>query len=299
MDLESTNQPNKGPKRLGPKDDLFKQEILLRSGLETAFGFPSATPHSVFGNLTRPIESQVFLNLDNQQLLDIARDIRIFHERCLDESSLAFILTDCLLRRDRFVHQGHPETKISSLRRDKWRFQKEGPRDFQDRYYTYDWDIEPDITYMASVNMFNPSQRRKVYTDSFLNAELFGICPYLTIGFRSAKGWREHDSVNQVTAATLIWLHQRQRIRKQSGSIDYRVLKHYAFTFISTRVGVWQVSCTADGYLRRELDSCSLLTPEGLESFVQWNNAIHAWGLGLNAMTFKEDAENYFKGNEP
>lgn len=290
---------HEGREYLGPKDEQFAEEILQQCGLEIGIG-QTASVGSIFDGLQQPTESRVFIDLDDQRLHAIAMDICIFDIRRYDEDALAFLLSDFLLKRDHFIDPRGPKA-ITSLRRDKWKFHETGPQ-IPGREYYYDWNMEPDVTYMVSTNMFDPRQRRRIRrlgVSSSLFAEPNGICPYLTIEYKStAKGGKSQDAMNQVAAASIVWLNSRRRIRARSGSTVYEDLRHYAFTFPSDQAIVWETLCTQDGYVLRELDNCHLTTSEGLKRFIQWSNAIHAWGLGPNASTFNEDVENYLVGEE-
>lgn len=281
-----------GKAYVGPKDELFASEILRRCGLKNPI-YPTATMGSIFGGLQRPTESRVVIELDDQQLSAIATDVHIFETRRYDENTLAFLLVESLLKRDRFVDPFGPQTLLS-LRRDRWKIDRAGPEIPGHEYY-YDWIIEPDATYMVSVNMFEPRQRERMWAsaaDSFLLAEPHGVCPYLTVEYKStAKGGKAEDAVNQVTVASIIWLNQRRNIKARSGSTDYGDLRHYAVIFPSNQAIILETTCSEDGYVRRELDRCFLVRPEELKRFIQWSNAIHSWGLGPNASAFREDVE--------
>ena len=38
---------------------------------------------------------------------------------------------------------------------------------------------------------------------------------------------------------------------------------------------------------------------DDLELYIEWSNAIHAWGLGANATSFKEDIEKLVNPKTP
>lgn len=300
---ESTNHPAKKRKQddprkyIGPKDKLFATEILESCGLESRIRGRTALVGDVIDNSQNLTSSGVILNIDDQRLSDIADDINAYNFRCYDENSLAFVLVDSLLKRDVFSCPGGPKA-TRSLRRDKWKIQHAGPQISGNEYY-YDWDIEPDATYMISIDMFDHNQRKNIARTSELFAESYGVCPYLTIEYKSiAKGGKPQDALNQVAAASIVWLNHRKNIRRLIESTVFTDLKHYAFTFVSKHVTIWEVSCTENGYLLWELDECSLVTIEGIKSFIEWSNAIHTWGLGPNATAFKEDAEEFLRRKE-
>lgn len=281
---------------IGPKHEQFAMKILQQCArLEIRIRGSTALIGDIIEDSQNPTRSNVILNISDQRLSTIANDINAYHFRCYDENSLAFVLVDSLLKRDNFTGPGGPKATIS-LRRDKWRIPHAGPQIGDENQYYYDWDVESDAIYMISMDMFDHHQRGKIAMTSELSAEPYGVCPYLTIDYMSmAKGGKPQDAVNQVAAAAIIWLKRRRNLRKLIGSIVYIDLKHYAFTFASKHVTIWEASCTQFGYLLWELDECSLATTEGLRSFVQWSNAIHAWGLGPNATAFKEDAEEFLQ----
>ncbi|KAK2754016.1 hypothetical protein FQN54_007185 [Arachnomyces sp. PD_36] len=293
-DLEELSPP---PVHLDPQDELFLEKILYPCGLRRDFHSVLTTPRSVFGDLPRPTKSRVFLDLDTRQLIDISWHIELFHRQIYDQGSLSFVSANALLQRERYIDHTDPKG-IIPLRADKWKFQKVGGPQSFDKGYVYDWNIQPEVTYMISINSLTPHQQRKAMTNPTLLAESHGLCPYLTIEY--AKACKHEDAMRRIATASMVWLNQRRSIRKRAGSEVYTDLKHYAFTVSAVDAVVWEMVCTdadadgdGDGYVLRELGVCSLTNYIGLDRFVKWSNAVHAWGLGPYAEGFVEDVERY------
>jgi hypothetical protein len=287
-----------GRKYLAPKDDGFELHILGQCGVQIDSNSPLATSTSIFGTPTRPTtNSRVFLNPNIDEMREIARDFEVHYTRTYDENSLALLAADSLVLRDRYT--GRYDAKaLLSLRRDRWRPSIAGPEIPSHTHY-YDWAVEPDVTYAVSINMFDLELRKQMAKSigSSLFAEPDGVCPYLTVEYKSTeKGGRRSDAQNQVAAASVIWLYQRKQIRHQLKSTEYADLKHYSIIIVSNLFEVWESSCSEDGYAIRRLDKgLPLDSVEGVRRYVEWNNAIHSWGLGPHASAFRKDAEAFLQ----
>ena len=239
--------------------------------------------------------SRVFLDPDTDSVREIARDFEVYHTRKYDENSLAFLASESLVLRDRYVGR-HDAKALLSLRRDKRRPSMAGPEIPSHTHY-YDWAIEPDATYAVSINMFELELRKQMAMSigSSLLVEPDGVCPYLTVEYKSTeKGGRRSDAQNQLAAASVVWLNQRKQIRRQLKRTENTDLKHYSVIIISNHFEVWEMSCDGEGFNFRRLDKgLPLDSVEGVRRYVEWSNAIHAWGLGPHASAFRKDVEAF------
>ena len=185
----------------------------------------------------------------------------------------------------------------TSVRRDKWKPKKNGPS-IPAGGYIYDWDIEPDVTYSVSIRMFDLEHRKELIKDQnhpWL-AERFAVSPYLTIEYKcTEKTGKYSDAKHQNTVASILWLHQRKELRQELG-LPYDDLKHFSITFIDARFTIWEARFKDDSYYIQYLSRGDLTTIDGLKLYIEWNNAIHSWGLGANADSFKNDILTLFEG---
>ena len=216
----------------------------------------------------------MFLDFDSDRIKQVSNDFELLRERNYDETTLSFLLADTLVLRDHWVKNTGPEA-LTTLRRDKWRPRKRGP-EVSNIPYTFDWDIEPDVTYGISFNMFSRERRSQLTSPKGLPllADHAGICPYLTIEYKSmAKGGNETHARNQIAAASMIWLTQWYEIKRTIGadSSDFKSLKHYSIALLSDNFRVWETCYDGVSFTFRCL----------------WN------GLGPHAAAFKKDAEKY------
>lgn len=111
-----------------------------------------------------------------------------------------------------------------SLRRDKWRPGKDGPPVTTLEGYTYEWDIELDMTYMVALNLFERDLRDILSQANldWLLAESEGVCPYLTFELKRAeKSGKDSDAMYQISVASVLWLHQRKKLKDRLNSSDF------------------------------------------------------------------------------
>ncbi|KAI9782901.1 MAG: hypothetical protein M1839_004376 [Geoglossum umbratile] len=172
----------------------------------------------------------------------------------------------------------------------KWNPRKEGPPKESSKY-TYDWDIQSDRTYMVATNLFEESFLKMVQS-TWLCADRFGACPYLTLdlGIDNPVLTRL-SSTMQISAASAVWLFQRKKLKDEMGSSDYSDLRHYSVTFAPGGFQVWQAEFDGKIYSVQEIANGSLTSPDGVKNYVDWSNSIHRLGLGPNARSFKRDVE--------
>ena len=91
----------------------------------------------------------------------------------------------------------------------------------------------------------------------------------------------------------MIWRYQRKQIREAAGSTSSKdCLKHYSSIFFDAQFTIYEARLSDDLYKIRPLASGILTRVEDVERYIKFNNAIHAWGLGANATSFKEDITN-------
>lgn len=187
---------------------------------------------------------------------------------------------------------------VVPLRRDKFRPGKEGPNVPLSPGYTYDWDIEPDITFMLALNLFQGESREflRLPELSWLLAEPKGVCPYLTFELKcAAKSGKERDAKYRISAASVVWLYQRKRLKDRLGSSDYSDLRHHSIILNFTYFHVWVATFDGKIYSLQKMAHGLLDEPEGVEKYAKWVEAIHTWGLGTNARAFKRDVEALYR----
>ena len=296
----STSQKRKryledGMVYVGPKDEDFERLILHPLGVVISDSPPKyAKPIDIFGLQPSTPNSRAILRMNDNQLEEIIQDFAVYERRGYDEYTLSRICYDSVVRRDRFIDTpiaGNDQNITTSVRRDKWRPEKEGPSISIGRY-TYDWDIEPGTTYGVSLRMFDVERRWEL---QFVDchpwlAEPENIaCPYLTIEFKSrATNGRRSHARYQNAAASVLWLQQRKQIREALGcKLDD--LKHFSITIFDSNYTISEARFRHGYYHVHELIHGSLTDLGGLKRYIEWNNAIHTWGLGPNASSFKED----------
>ncbi len=307
-----TNRKRKRPEGwLGPKDKGFEKKILAVVGVDISEGFQSLKPKDVFPETTQRdtrIDSKIFLDIDREEATEISSQFVQFHQREYDENTLTKIEVKELAPFDRFIARNGPEV-VRSLCRDRWKPGKEGPLVPSQLEHTYDWDIEPDMTYMVSINVLS-QDLRKALTRSGLDdllADPHGVSPYLTLEFKcSEKTGKDSDAKCQTAAASVVWLYQRLQIKLALNSdalnpANLADLQHYSIVLNSTGFQVWLARYDGKDYQVKMIDAGPIYRPEGIETYVRWWNAIHAWGLGTNAQSFRKDVEALWrkKMNEP
>ncbi|MCJ1249035.1 hypothetical protein MMC30_006257 [Trapelia coarctata] len=284
---------------LGPRDKYFNKCILKPCGMTFDTHAPmDVTPATVFGSQQRPPSSRVFLRIDLANLREIIQDFYEYQDREYNEHTLSTLCQDSIVRRDRFINMPSPgeNCEITSVRRDKWKPQKEGPS-VPGGVCTYDWDIEPDITYAVSTNIFDSGDREVLNLKPWQRwlSEENAACPYLTIEFKcgSKTGKRSH-AISQNAAASLLWLYQRRQIR-ETLNLPLDELRHYSIIILDATYAISEGYFKDKSYRIRTLAVGALGQLDSLLKYIEWSNAIHAWGLGPNATSFKGDIEKLIK----
>ncbi|MCJ1251475.1 hypothetical protein MMC30_008708 [Trapelia coarctata] len=283
-----------GLKLVGPKDAYFAELVLGPSGVTIWNPIENLTPGIIPIDTIKDVPSvlsQVRINVDSHSASRIALQFHEYHNRTYDEETYSTLVSKFLAPFADYVDAKGPEGVVS-LRRGKYKPRKEGPQVPSTTGYTYDWDIEPDITYMIAINMF-PDKTRKALAQlglHWLLSEPQGVCPYLTLELKCAeKTGKDSEAICQISAASAVWLYQRKRLKDQLGSSDFSDLQHYSIILNSTDFHVWVASFDGETYTVRRLAGGKLNDPEGVKTYAKWVNAIHEWGLGMNARAFKRD----------
>jgi hypothetical protein len=125
--------------------------------------------------------------------------------------------------------------------------------------------------------------------------------PYPTLEFKcSEKTGKDSDAKCQVAAPSVLWLYHRLQIKLALNSdglksTDLGDLQHYSIVFNSVDFQVWLTKFDGKDYQVEMIDVGPINRPEGIEIYARWWNAIHAWGLGPNAQSFKNDVEALWK----
>lgn len=283
---------------VGPRDQKFKDFILDPLGVYWADRPRSKGKPPLFLSSNPLPQSRVIIKSDDKDLERIMTDFIECKARQYDEHSLTLICCDSIILRDGWVenalaNRGDQELIITSVRRDKWKPQKQGPPLPRSRF-VYDWDLESDTTYAVSIKMFNSGYRRKLHLDAFQSwvAEKdVSVCPYLTVEYKSSeKGGKEAQATNQAIAAAVLWLYQRKDLRKTVGEAS-NGLSHFMITLVDSNYVISEARLEGDEYIMRRHITGDLTWIDDLRLYIEWSNAIHAWGLGANASSFKKDIE--------
>ena len=283
---------------VGPRDQKFKDSILDPLGVYWADRPRSKGKPPRFLSSNPLPQSRVIIKSEGKDLERIMTDFSECKARQYDEHSLTLICCDSIILRDGWVENALANRKdqehiITSVRRDKWKPQKQGPPLPESRF-VYDWDLEPDTTYAVSIKMFNSGYRRKLHLDAFQSwvAEKdVSVCPYLTIEYKSSeKGGKEAQATNQAIAAAVLWLYQREDLRKTVGKAS-NDLSHFMITLVDSSYVISEARLEGDEYIMRRHITGDLTWIDDLRLYIEWSNAIHAWGLGANASSFKKDIE--------
>ncbi|MCJ1384190.1 hypothetical protein MMC17_007306 [Xylographa soralifera] len=283
-----------GRKYLGPKDEYFESYILEPSNVQIQEGRIISKPEDILP-LEQPGESppsEVYLNITDATALTISDQLIISHQRKYDENALTKIVNKYLAPFESYVNKNQVQS-VKSLCRDEYKPRKEGPSMPFTRY-TYDWDIKPDSTYMLALNLFDDDLRKVLHRPEldWILAEPHGVCPYLTLEYKCAeKAGKDSDAVCQIAVASVVWLVQRKKLREALGLSDIADLKHYSIILNSTHFQVWKTTCSGSSFSVQWVGKGSLDDSEGVHQYVEWWNAIHKWGLGSNAQSFKQDVE--------
>ena len=283
---------------VGPRDQKFKDSILDTLGVYWADRPRSKEKPPLFLNSNSLPQSRVIIQSDDKALERIMMDFTECKARQYDEHSLASICCDSIILRDGWVENALANRKdqdrvITSVRRDKWKPRKQGPP-LPESKFVYDWDLEPDSTYAVSIKMFNSEYRRTLHLDayqSWVAEKDVSVCPYLTIEYKSSeKGGKEAQATNQAIAAAVLWLYQRKDLRKTVGESS-NGLSHFMITLVDSNYIISEARLEGDEYIMRRHITGDLTWIDDLRLYIEWSNAIHAWGLGANASSFKKDIE--------
>jgi hypothetical protein len=296
----SKRKRSDGLKYLAPKDDHFEQYILLASGIRIRGGIRYLPPEGLPNDGVQDdpsMASQVRLKIDHPAASRISTQFIYYHGRQYDETTLTKLVTKWLAPFDDYIDRDGPEAVVS-LWRDKWKPGKEGPPVPPINGYTYDWDIEPDMTYMVSLNIFKDDLCVALSLPAldWLLAEPVGVCPYLTFELKCAeKSGKDSHAKCQISAASVLWLYQRKKLKDELNSSDFSDLRHYSIILNSIDYQIWVAGFDGKVYSIQMIDGGSFHQPEGVEKYAKWSNAIHKWGLGPNARSFKRDVEALWK----
>ena len=287
-----------GLKYVRPKDKNFEDDILGSLGAQIFYeASVNYGPPDIFGQQPSTPDSCVIIRKIDVQLKAIMQDFAAYLARGYDKHTLFTICANSIVPRDDFIHTDLDDEEqifTISVRRDKWKPKKDGPPMPRETGKSiFDWDIEPDTTYAVSIQTFE-SKHRKALTrkeNQQLVAESGAVCPYLTIEYKCAeKTGKSKDARYQVAAASILWMHQRKDIRQKLG-LTLTDLRHYSITIVDQKYTIWEAYFREDKHRLRNLSHGDLTTMSGLKNYVGWANAIHTWGLGENASSFKKDIE--------
>jgi len=294
---------------VGPRDQGFKDHILDPLGVIWA-----ARPHSKskpplsLGSQPLP-QSRVMIRSDDKDLQRITTDFGEYKARPYDEHSLSTLCWDSIMLRDTWVENAlanrtafdneekvvvkDQEPIMTTVRRDRWKPQKQGPSIPEGRF-VYDWDLEPDTTYAVSIRMFNLELRKKLHLDAFqpwIAEKDVAVCPYLTVEYKCAgKGGKQTEATNQAIAAAVLWLCQRKNLRNTIKKA-FDGLRHFLITIVDSTYVISEARLEDNEYIMCEQVTGDLTSIDDLRLYIEWSNAIHGWGLGANASAFKEDIE--------
>ena len=131
---------------------------------------------------------------------------------------------------------------------------------------------------------------------SWLRADAYGICPYLTLEFKCAeKTGKDSDAKCQIAVASVVWLNEWRRLKNKLGISNFSELRHYSIIITSLSFHIWLSSFNGQEFIVRQIARGGLDEQEGLEKYMKWWNAIHKWGLGPHAQSFKKDVEALWK----
>ncbi|KAF7502804.1 hypothetical protein GJ744_005041 [Endocarpon pusillum] len=285
---------------VGPKDGGFQENILQPCNIEKIYIVPEEdfTPVAVFGEPSEIASMGAFLNFDKAELRRIAQQFMEYERRGDNEHTLSVTYTKKLLV-DEDVPSPQGPVQTLSLRKDRWRPHRAGPT-IQSNLYFFDWDVEPDVTYAVSINQFDAVLRKRLQSYPFSNwlAEDEGSSPYLTIEYKCGeKGGKKSHAINQNVCASVIWLYQRRAMR-QDLELGIADLRHYSIVLLDGAFEIWEGRCDEVGFSVQILAMGNLKTVRDLKEYVTWSNAIHTWGLGPNAESFKKDVLELLKRSE-
>jgi hypothetical protein len=298
---QSESKPSVKSKRsdgliyMGPKDKRFEKLILRPNGIKLRFEHRLLQPEDLpdDGIQDDPaMASRAHLEIDHTAASEISHQFMYYYSHRYSEADLLSLVTHYLAPFDLYVSNNGPQTVVS-LQKVRWKPRKRAPPVLSDRHF-YDWDIRPDITYMVSSNLFENDLRRAIRHPSlrWLLADPHGVCPYLTIKLKRAKrSGKNSDARKEISVASTLWLSQRKILKDELKSSDHSDLKHYSIIINSTDYQILMTEFDGKVYRVRTIGSGILNRPEGVVQYAKWNNAIHKWGLGPNARSFKRDVE--------
>jgi len=287
---------------LGPKDAQFDLYILGAVGVFIGdfrrIWRPDDMPQDEVED-DPSLQSEVHLKIDKSAADKISDQVTQFHLRGYDETALTTTMIKYLAPFDAYVHRSGPAV-VASLCREKWKLAKQGPTVPTTQGYTYDWEIVPDATYMVSVNMFEQDLREDLRTPTFawVLAEPYGVAPYLTVEYKcSQKSGKDSEARSQIAVASMLWINERRKLKEALGTnpSDTTDLRHYSLIVNSLSFSIWLTKFNGKAYSVEQIDVGSFNFAEGVEKYVVWWNAIHKWGLGPNARSFKRDVELLWK----
>ena len=298
-----------GIKFIGPRDQGFKDHILDPLGVIWTNRPQLNSKPPLFLRSQPLLQSRVIIRSDDKDLERITTDFREYKARPYDEHSLSALCWDSIILRATWVENAlanrrafdndeklvvkDQEPKITSVRRDKWKPQKQGPSIPGGRFI-YDWELEPDTSYAVSIRMFDLGYRKKLHLDAFqpwVAEKDVAVCPYLTVEYKcSGKGGKQMQATNQAIAAAVLWLYQRKNLRNTIGKA-FDGLSHFLITIVDSLYVISEARLENNEYIMCEQVTGDLTRIDDLRLYIEWSNAIHAWGLGANASTFKEDIE--------
>lgn len=279
---------------LGPRDQGFKQHVLDAFPVNLQASEASdVAQHSIFDIKSPNPLSRVFIHREPEDLNEIIHDFKQYELRGCNENTLTSVCHDSIIQRDRLIANNLSDDTqvVKSVRNDKWKPGKHGPP-VPGNKYTYDWDIEPATTYAVSINMFSAEDRRKLLQMES-RQEWLGdddaVCPYLTVEYTSGEeGGKQSHARYQTVAAAMLWLYQLKRILdaldKPSDSV-----RHYLITVVDALYTISIAGLNSGGYEIATLAEGNLKKIDELKEYIRWSNAIHSWGLGTHASSFKKN----------
>ena len=278
-----------------PKDENFQTAILDPLGVVVSSSqSEEIKPVDIFGLQSSTPDSHVILRISDKELEGIMGDFAACELRGYGELTLSTVCYDSIVLRDPFICKdldSEEPTVTTTVRREEWKPKKKGP-DIPRGGYTYDWDIQPATTYGVSLVMFNLRDYMHLGCKTcqpWLAENKSMVCPYLTIDYKSGeKKAKAREARDHIIASSILWLHQRQEIRQTLG-LGLDDLKHFSITIIDSLFTISEARFQDGLYYIGDLVRGSLTTMDGLKLYIEWNNAIHTWGLGANASSFKED----------
>ena len=306
---KKTHYAHLGMKFIGPKDQGFKDHILDPLGVFLVNRPQMYSKPPTFIGSQAMLQSRVVIGYNQKDLERITTEFKVYNTRPYDEHALSTLCWDSIMLRDAWVVNAlanwepfdyeeitieeDQEPIMTSVRRDKWKPQKQGPP-ISNGGFVYDWDLEPDTTYAVSIRMFNLEYRKKLHLNDFQSwvAEKdVSVCPYLTVEYKcSGKGGKLNEATSQAIAAAILWLHQRKDLRNTIGKA-FEGLCHFLITIVDSSYIISKARLGDNEYIISEQVNGDLTKIDDLKLYIEWSNAIHAWGLGANASAFKEDIE--------